>query len=429
VYNWRILLGGVATASILTVGVAAPALAQSVARTDLPTSSLSGLTQGTGAASGLLCGLAGLPLVGPVVSQLSSVLGASCSSAGATGDVTSALTGGGSSGGVTSAASSVTSILPGLSGVTSAVPGLSTVTSLVPGLSGLGGRAIGGTDGVGAGPQFAEQRRADRTAGAGHDDHPLVPFPWPMLARPAWHHELGRPGPPRQAEPTGPTRPSRADRAYTPAGNRPVTWSMRAQGVDRGSGMMTCMTTPEGSPVGVAAPSIGPVLLTATQIHDRLTELATQIDADYQGRDLVLLGVLKGAMMIMADLARLLPPDRVEIDWITLSSYGDSTSSSGVIRMLKEPDLDLAGRHVLVVDDITDSGLTLSWLTANLGSRGPASVEVLSLLRKPELVKVEVPLRYLGFDIPPGFIVGYGMDYAQRYRNLPYIATLNLGNG
>ena len=193
--------------------------------------------------------------------------------------------------------------------------------------------------------------------------------------------------------------------------------------------MMTCMTTPEGSPIGVAAPSIGPVLLTATQIHDRLTELATQIDADYQGRDLVLLGVLKGAMMIMADLARLLPPDRVEIDWITLSSYGDSTSSSGVIRMLKEPDLDLAGRHVLVVDDITDSGLTLSWLTANLGSRGPASVEVLSLLRKPELVKVEVPLRCLGFDIPPGFIVGYGMDYAQRYRNLPYIATLNLGNG
>jgi hypoxanthine phosphoribosyltransferase len=191
--------------------------------------------------------------------------------------------------------------------------------------------------------------------------------------------------------------------------------------------MMTCMTTPEGSPAGVAAPSLGPVLLTADQIHDRLAELAVQIAADYEGRDLVLLGVLKGAMMIMADLARLLPADRVEIDWITLSSYGDSTSSSGVIRMLKEPDLDLAGRHVLVVDDITDSGLTLSWLTANLRSRAAASVEVFSLLRKPELVKVEVPLRYLGFDIPPGFIVGYGMDYAQRYRNLPYIATLNLG--
>jgi hypoxanthine phosphoribosyltransferase len=190
--------------------------------------------------------------------------------------------------------------------------------------------------------------------------------------------------------------------------------------------MMTSMTTPEVSPVGVAAPSIGPVLLTAAQIHDRVAELAAEIDADYRGRDLVLLGVLKGAMMIVADLARMLPPDRVEIDWITLSSYGDSTSSSGVIRMLKEPDLDLAGRHVLVVDDITDSGLTLSWLTANLRSRATASVEVFSLLRKPELVKVEVPLRYLGFDIPPGFIVGYGMDYAQRYRNLPYIATLNL---
>lgn len=175
-------------------------------------------------------------------------------------------------------------------------------------------------------------------------------------------------------------------------------------------------------------PTIGRVVLSEAQIRNRLIELAASIDTDYVGRDLVLLGVLKGAMMIMADLSRLLQHDRVEIDWITLSSYGDSTSSSGVIRMLKEPDLDLAGRSVLIVDDITDSGLTLSWLVANLRSRGVAAVDVLSLLRKPELVKAEVPLRYLGFDIPADFVVGYGMDYAQRFRNLPFIATLKFSS-
>jgi hypoxanthine phosphoribosyltransferase len=183
------------------------------------------------------------------------------------------------------------------------------------------------------------------------------------------------------------------------------------------SDIITTMAMPE--------PTIGDILFSQDQIHDRLSELAAAIDADYTGRDLVLLGVLKGAMMVMADLARMLVHDRVEIDWITVSSYGQGTTSSGVIRMVKEPDLDLAGRNVLLVDDITDSGLTLSWLMADLGSRGAASVDVLSLLRKPDLVKVEVPLRYLGFDIPPEFVAGYGMDYAQRYRNLPYIARLD----
>jgi hypoxanthine phosphoribosyltransferase len=176
------------------------------------------------------------------------------------------------------------------------------------------------------------------------------------------------------------------------------------------------MTTPE--------PVIGDILLSETQIRNRLAELAADIDADYAGRDLVLLGVLKGAMMVMADLARLLRHDRIEIDWITVSSYGGNTSSSGVIRMVKEPDLDLVGRNVLIVDDITDSGLTLSWLVANLRSRGAASIEVLSLLRKPDLVKIQVPLRYVGFDIPADFVAGYGMDYDQRYRNLPYIAIM-----
>lgn len=177
------------------------------------------------------------------------------------------------------------------------------------------------------------------------------------------------------------------------------------------------MTMPE--------PAIGDILINEDQIHDRLTELAAEIDAEYAGRDLVLLGVLKGAMMVMADLARLLKHDRVEIDWITLSSYGDTASSSGVIRMVKEPDMDLAGRNVVVVDDITDSGLTLSWLIGNLAARGVAAAEVFSLLRKPDLVQVKVPVRYLGFEVPPEFVVGYGMDYAQRYRNLPYITTLN----
>jgi hypoxanthine phosphoribosyltransferase len=169
---------------------------------------------------------------------------------------------------------------------------------------------------------------------------------------------------------------------------------------------------------------MGDVLITADEIAVRLRELAPDVDADYEGRDLVLLGVLRGAMMVTADLARLLRHDRVEVDWVSVSSYGSGTSSSGVVRLLKEPDTDLAGRHVLIVEDLTDSGLTLSWLTANIRSRDPASLEVFSLLRKPELVQVEVPLRYLGFEIPPKFIVGYGMDYAQRYRNLPYIATL-----
>jgi len=176
----------------------------------------------------------------------------------------------------------------------------------------------------------------------------------------------------------------------------------------------------------LAKPVIGAVLLTEAQIRSRLAELAAEIDADYAGRDFVLLGVLKGAMMVMADLARMLRHDCVEIDWVTVSSYGSGTSSSGVVEMVKEPDLDLAARNVLIVDDITDSGLTLSWLAAGVRSRGAASVEVFSLLRKPEMAQIEVPLRYLGFDIPPDFIVGYGMDYAQRYRNLPYIATLIL---
>lgn len=165
------------------------------------------------------------------------------------------------------------------------------------------------------------------------------------------------------------------------------------------------------------------VLLTEQQIHDRLAELATQIDRDYAGKDLLLVGVLKGAIMVMADLARALTI-QADMDWMAVSSYGSGTTSSGVVRILKDLDRDLTGRDVLVVEDIVDSGLTLSWLLKNLSSRGPASLEVFTLLRKPDAMRVEVLPRYVGFDIPNEFVVGYGLDYAQKYRNLRCVGTL-----
>jgi hypoxanthine phosphoribosyltransferase len=165
------------------------------------------------------------------------------------------------------------------------------------------------------------------------------------------------------------------------------------------------------------------VLLTEAQLQGRLDELAAEIDADYAGREVLLVGVLKGAVMVMADLARRLRSS-VQMDWMAVSSYGAGTTSSGVVRILKDLDTDLTGRHVLIVEDIVDSGLTLSWLLSNLRSRGPASVEVAAMLRKPEAAKVEVDVRYVGFDIPTDFVVGYGLDYAERYRNLPFVGTL-----
>lgn len=165
------------------------------------------------------------------------------------------------------------------------------------------------------------------------------------------------------------------------------------------------------------------VLLTEDQIHDRLKEMAAQIDADYAGRDLLLVGVLRGAIMVMADLARYLH-SRVEMDWMAVSSYGKSTVSSGVVRILKDLDTDITGRNVLIVEDIIDSGLTLDWLVNNLQSRNPASVRIATLLRKPDTLKVAVDVKYIGFDIPPEFVVGFGLDYAEKYRNLPFVATL-----
>jgi hypoxanthine phosphoribosyltransferase len=165
------------------------------------------------------------------------------------------------------------------------------------------------------------------------------------------------------------------------------------------------------------------VLVSQQEITDRLVAVAAEIDRDYAGADVLLVGVLKGAVMVMADLARVLHSP-VQMDWMAVSSYGSGTKSSGVVRILKDLDADISGRHVLIVEDIIDSGLTLSWLVANLGSRGAASVQVCALLRKPDAAKVEVDVRYVGFDIPNEFVVGYGLDYADRYRNLPFVGTL-----
>ena len=164
-------------------------------------------------------------------------------------------------------------------------------------------------------------------------------------------------------------------------------------------------------------------VVSAEQIQARIAELAKEIDGDYAGREPVLVGVLKGAVLFMSDFARALRLP-TQMEFMAVSSYGSSTSSSGVVRILKDLDRDISDRHVLVLEDIIDSGLTLSWLLKNLGGRGPASLEVCALLRKPDAVKVEVPVRYIGFDIPNEFVIGYGLDYAERYRDLPYIATL-----
>ena len=165
------------------------------------------------------------------------------------------------------------------------------------------------------------------------------------------------------------------------------------------------------------------ILISEQQIADKLQEMATQIDRDYRGREILLVGVLKGATMVMADLARL-NHTPLEIDWMAVSSYGASTKSSGVVRILKDLDSDLGGRDVLIVEDVIDSGLTLDWLTRNLSSWGAASVEIAALLRKPEAAKVAVDVKYVGFDIPNDFVVGYGLDYAEKYRNLPFVGTL-----
>ncbi|MDN5604236.1 hypoxanthine phosphoribosyltransferase [Rothia sp. HC945] len=165
------------------------------------------------------------------------------------------------------------------------------------------------------------------------------------------------------------------------------------------------------------------VLFTKEEIQEKIAELAAQVDKDYEDREVLLVGVLKGAVMVMADLSRALHA-HYTMDWMAVSSYGSGTKSSGVVRILKDLDTDLHGRDVLIVEDIIDSGLTLSWLKSNLESRGANSVEICALLRKPSSVKTEVPVKYVGWDIDPEFVVGYGLDFAEQYRNLDCIGTL-----
>jgi hypoxanthine phosphoribosyltransferase len=172
------------------------------------------------------------------------------------------------------------------------------------------------------------------------------------------------------------------------------------------------------------AGDIEQVLISETQIRAKVADLARRIDADYLGREVLLVGILKGAVMIMADLSRAMRTPTA-MEFMAVTSYGSATSSSGVVRILKDLDRDITGKHILVVEDVIDSGLTLSWLLRNLRSRGPASIEVGALLRKPEAKRSDaVDVTYVGFDIPDEFVVGYGLDVAERYRDLPFVGLL-----
>ena len=170
--------------------------------------------------------------------------------------------------------------------------------------------------------------------------------------------------------------------------------------------------------------AVGEVLIDEETLAARVAELGAEVSADYEGRDLLLIGVLKGAVFFMADLMRHLTVP-CEVDFMAISSYGAATDSSGIVRILKDLDINIEGRHVLVVEDIIDSGLTLSYLIRNLESREPATLEVCALLTKPSRREIDVPVRYVGFEIPNKFVVGYGLDFAERYRNLPYVGVLD----
>jgi hypoxanthine phosphoribosyltransferase len=170
--------------------------------------------------------------------------------------------------------------------------------------------------------------------------------------------------------------------------------------------------------------AVSEILIDEDRLRNRVAELGEEVSADYVGRDLLLIGVLKGAVFFMADLMRHLTVT-CEIDFMAISSYGAATDSSGVVRILKDLDINIAGREVLVVEDIIDSGLTLSYLMRNLEAREPASLEICALLTKPERREIDVPVRYVGFEIPNRFVVGYGLDFAERYRNLPYVGVLD----
>ncbi|MFL5845410.1 MAG: hypoxanthine phosphoribosyltransferase [Solirubrobacteraceae bacterium] len=170
-------------------------------------------------------------------------------------------------------------------------------------------------------------------------------------------------------------------------------------------------------------PAIGEILVQPDDLRRKVADLGAEISKDYEGRDLLLVGVLKGAVFFLSDLMRQITVP-CEVDFMAVASYGSATSTSGVVRILKDLDASIEGRHVLIVEDIVDSGLTLQYLLRNLRARGPATVEVCALLTKPERRKIELDARYVGFEIPDKFVIGYGLDHAERYRNLPYVAAL-----
>jgi hypoxanthine phosphoribosyltransferase len=178
----------------------------------------------------------------------------------------------------------------------------------------------------------------------------------------------------------------------------------------------------------VSDPGVGEILVERDQLQQRVRELARAVSRDYSDRELFLVGVLKGAVFFLSDLMRHLEVE-CEVDFMAVSSYGSSTDSSGVVRILKDLDASIEGRHVLIVEDIVDSGLTLSYLLRTLKARNPASLEVCALLTKPERRKVDLPIKYVGFEIPNRFAIGYGLDHAERYRNLPYVAVLAAEKG
>src|SRR5262245_21905896 len=205
------------------------------------------------------------------------------------------------------------------------------------------------------------------------------------------------------------------------AARRPRRRGRRRAGHRRGAGrdrQERCVSQTELERV------VAEVLVDQDALAERIAELGDEISEDYDGRDLLLVGVLKGAVFFMADLMRNLRV-HCEVDFMAISSYGAATDSSGVVRILKDLDINIRDRHVLVVEDIIDSGLTLSYLVRNLVSREPASLEICALLTKPSRREIEVPVRYVGFEIPNRFVIGYGLDFAERYRNLPYVGVLN----
>ena len=175
--------------------------------------------------------------------------------------------------------------------------------------------------------------------------------------------------------------------------------------------------------LATSSADIESIVVTSEEIQNRINELARLVEKDYADKNLLVIGILKGAVMMMADFVRALNI-HIEMDWMAVTSYGSGTKSSGVVRILKDLDRDITNRHVLIVEDIVDTGLTLSWLKSNLESRGTASVEILTMLRKPEAAKVEVNVKYVGFDIPTEFVVGYGLDFDEKYRNLDFIGVL-----